>query len=123
MSPLDSETLFSPEKTYIMVGLSCKLGRSLAEWMVASGAKHLVLTSRIPAVEDEWIEEQSTGGATVKVIANDITDKQAVKDLRDEIQKIMPAVSDVANGAIVLSDNLLQKVGYLHLGESNEAKD
>lgn len=108
--PLDTESMFSQKKTYILFGLSGELGRSLAEWMVAKGVKYLVLTSRNPAVENEWIEEQSQGGATIKVIANDITNKQAVKDLRDHIVKTMPPVGGVANGAMVLRDSLFQNM-------------
>ena len=108
--PLDTESMFSPKKTYILFGLSGELGRSLAEWMVAKGVKYLVLTSRNPAVENEWIDEQSKGGATIKVFANDITNKQAVKDLRDHIVKTMPPVGGVANGAMVLRDGLFQNM-------------
>lgn len=57
VTPLETEALFSPVKTYILFGLSGELGRSLAEWMIANGVKHLVLTSRTPTVEKEWIEE------------------------------------------------------------------
>lgn len=78
--------------------------------MIAKGARYLVLTSRNPAVEHEWIEEQSRGGATVKVFANDITNKQAVKDLRDHIMKTMPPIGGVANGAMVLRDGLFQNM-------------
>lgn len=108
--PLDTDSMFSPKKTYILFGLSGELGRSLAEWMVAQGVKYLILTSRNPAVENEWIEEQSKGGATIKVFANDITDRQAVKDLRDHIVKTMPPVGGVANGAMVLRDGLFQNM-------------
>ena len=108
--PLETKDLFSPIKTYILFGLSGELGRSLAEWMVASGVKYLVLTSRNPAVEKEWIEEQSRDGAVIKVIANDITNKEAVKHLRDEIAETMPPVGGIANGAMVLCDSLFQNM-------------
>lgn len=108
--PLETESLFSPRKTYILFGLSGELGRSLAEWMIASGVKYLVLTSRNPAIENEWIEEQSRDGATIKVIANDITNRQAVKDLRDQVVKTMPPVGGVANGAMVLCDSIFQNM-------------
>ena len=110
VTPLETETLFSPAKTYILFGLSGELGRSLAEWMIANGVRHLVLTSRTPTVENEWIEEQSRGGASIKVIANDITNRQAVQDLRDEILETMPPVGGVANGAMVLCDSLFQNM-------------
>lgn len=110
VTPLETEKIFSPSKTYILFGLSGELGRSLAEWMIANGVKHLVLTSRTPNVENAWIEEQSRGGATIKVVANDITNKEAVKDLRDEILETMPPVGGVANGAMVLCDSLFQNM-------------
>lgn len=122
VTPLETETLFSPVKTYILFGLSGELGRSLAEWMIANGVKNLVLTSRTPIVENEWIEEQSRGGATIKVVANDITNRQAVKDLRDHILETMPPVGGVANGAMVLCDSLFQNMDISNWEKTTKPK-
>ena len=64
--PIDSEDLFRPDRTYLLVGLSGELGRSLCQWMVEHGARYVVLTSRNPKVSHEWIESFASYGATVR---------------------------------------------------------
>ena len=44
--PVDTSTLFSPNKTYILVGLTGQIGQSMCRWMVQCGARHIVVTSR-----------------------------------------------------------------------------
>lgn len=44
--PLDPRSLFSPDKTYLLVGLSGQIGQSMCRWMVKNGARHIVVTSR-----------------------------------------------------------------------------
>jgi hypothetical protein len=44
--PVDTQNLFSPNKTYILVGLTGHIGQSMCRWMVQSGARHIVVTSR-----------------------------------------------------------------------------
>jgi hypothetical protein len=38
--------LFSPSKTYVLIGLSGQIGQSITRWMVQTGARHVVITSR-----------------------------------------------------------------------------
>jgi SAM-dependent methyltransferase len=65
--PIDSADLFSREKTYLLVGLAGDLGRSLCLWMIQHGARHVVLTSRNPKVDQTWIDEMASLCAVVKV--------------------------------------------------------
>lgn len=53
---IDEGTIFRRDKTYLMVGMSDQVGQSLCQWMVARGAKHVVLTSRRPKVHPEFIK-------------------------------------------------------------------
>ena len=66
VQPVDSEDLFRPDRTYLLVGLSGEVGQSLCQWMVGHGARYVVLTSRNPKISNEWIELQEAVGATVK---------------------------------------------------------
>jgi hybrid polyketide synthase/nonribosomal peptide synthetase ACE1 len=63
--PVDASVLFSPNKTYWLVGLTGTLGMSLCEWMIHHGARYVVLSSRAPKVETRWQEEMTSLGATV----------------------------------------------------------
>ena len=44
--PIDASTLFSANKTYLLVGLTGDLGQSICKWMVESGARNLIVSSR-----------------------------------------------------------------------------
>jgi acyl transferase domain-containing protein len=44
--PINTTNLFSPNKTYLLVGLTGHIGQSMCRWMARSGARHIVVTSR-----------------------------------------------------------------------------
>lgn len=67
--PLDARRLFSQNKTYLLVGLTGEIGRSVCEWMVSNGAGCVCLTSRNPKINKEWLESFDGTNATVKVFA------------------------------------------------------
>lgn len=63
---VDAYYKFKADRTYLLFGLSGQLGKSLCTWMVRHGAKHVVLTSRCPQVDDQWVKEMEFLGAVVK---------------------------------------------------------
>ncbi|KAJ4361126.1 uncharacterized protein N0V89_001695 [Didymosphaeria variabile] len=65
--PIDDRNMFSDSKTYWLAGLTGSLGLSLCEWMIAKGAKYIVMTSRKPNVSRAWQERMASLGAVVKV--------------------------------------------------------
>ncbi|KAL9044695.1 MAG: hypothetical protein Q9214_002185 [Letrouitia sp. 1 TL-2023] len=72
--PVEVETIeerqdfFEDRKTYWLAGLSGDLGQSICDWMVAHGARYIVLTSRSPKVPEEWIQAHKAQGTTVTCI-------------------------------------------------------
>lgn len=66
--PIDSGRLFSDNKTYLLIGLTGDLGRSICRWMLGHGAKHVALSSRHPQVETRWLEEMVELGGNVLVL-------------------------------------------------------
>ena len=104
--PLDARGLFSRDKTYLLVGLSGQIGRSLCEWMVSNGAGCVCLTSRRPKIEERWVESFRETGATVKVFAMDVLDKSSLERVVKDIRMTCPPIAGVANGAMVLEDQL-----------------
>ena len=102
--------LFSKEKSYLLVGLSGKIGQSLAEWMVSSGAGCVILTSRNPKVDSEWLNSFKGTGSTVKVASMDATDMRSVENAIKEIRATSLPIGGVANGAMVLHDTLFSKM-------------
>ena len=65
VQPASNLVSLSPNKTYLLVGMTGDLGRSVCQWMIGRGARHVVLTSRKPKVEGWWIEEMARLGGQV----------------------------------------------------------
>lgn len=60
---------FKYDRTYLLIGLSGNLGRSLCRWMIIRGARHVVLTSRNPVIEQSWLDEMAELGGEITVMA------------------------------------------------------
>lgn len=108
--PLETTSFFSKEKTYLLIGLSGKIGQSITEWMVANGAGCVCLTSRLPAIDDKWLKSFEGTGATVKVYSMDVTNMRNVQNVMKDIRAQCPPIAGLANGAMVLHDGLFSKM-------------
>ncbi|GFG06092.1 nonribosomal peptide synthetase 14 [Aspergillus udagawae] len=130
--PIDTQTLFRSDRSYLLVGCTGGLGQSLTRWMVQNGVRYLILTSRsVNKVNQVWLDELERMGAQVHLFELDIADKSALLAMHDHVQQQLPPIAGVANAAMVLSDRLfndmtvedLQKVlnpkvaGTAHLDE------
>ncbi|KAK1966752.1 putative hybrid NRPS/PKS enzyme [Colletotrichum sublineola] len=120
--PLDPSRLFSRKKTYILMGLSGQVGQSMCRWMVANGARHIVVTSRDPDKKVFWKEELNRKGANIVIEAVDITVKAQLARLRTRILEAMPPIGGVANGAMVLLDSLFADMTYESLQKTMRPK-
>ncbi|KAH8690646.1 hypothetical protein BGW36DRAFT_432439 [Talaromyces proteolyticus] len=109
-----SETLVHSNRTYLLVGLASAggLGVTLAEWMINHGARHIILTSRHPKIDPAWISLHASQGVDIQVIANDVTDRDSLKDMIDSIRLSCPPIAGVVNGAMVLSDGSFEQMTY-----------
>ena len=67
ISRLDTKPIFKADRTYWLVGLSRGLGLSICDWMIAKGAKYVVISSRSPNVEASWEESCRKNGAVVGI--------------------------------------------------------
>ncbi|KAI0117978.1 polyketide synthetase [Nemania sp. FL0031] len=104
VEPIDSRLTFSQSKTYWLAGLSGSLGISLCQWMINHGARHVVISSRRPKIEDSWLRQMAEMGATVKVMSCDMTNEVEVTETYDDICSTLPPIAGVVNGAMVLKD-------------------
>ncbi|KAK4067253.1 uncharacterized protein Triagg1_7696 [Trichoderma aggressivum f. europaeum] len=96
--------LFVADKTYWLIGLAGDLGRSICDFMITHGARHIVLSSRNPVVDEEWVQHHASRNATVVFKRADITKKEDLVAVLDEINATLPPVFGVANGTLVLKD-------------------
>lgn len=69
ITSLDSGPLFQDNKTYWLAGLTGALGVSLCDWMIDHGATSLVLTSRNPQVDPQWLSTHAQHGATITIMS------------------------------------------------------
>lgn len=101
---VDAKQMFRNDRTYWLVGLSRDLGLSICDWMISKGAKHIVITSRSPTVDPEWVGSWKRRGVEIKIIANDICDLVAVERVYHEICSTLPPLAGIMQGAMVLVD-------------------
>lgn len=106
--PLDTQSFFAPDKTYLLVGMTGELGQSLCQFMIRCGARHIVLASRNPPTGyEKWFESNDkTVELNVKMVKMDVTSREEVHATVSEIRKSMPEIAGVANAALVLEDSL-----------------
>lgn len=69
VAPPRPALLFKQDRTYMLVGMTGEMGRSLCEWMVRNGAGAVVLTSRNPKIDQAWVDELQELGAKIKIAA------------------------------------------------------
>ncbi|KAJ5597961.1 hypothetical protein N7537_008045 [Penicillium hordei] len=103
---IDPASQMRGDRTYVMIGLTGELGQSLCQFMVLHGARHLVVASRNPAKSPAWKANLEKQGATIQVLSVDVTNADAVRQLRVDLEYRMPQVGGIVNGAMVLSDGL-----------------
>lgn len=98
-----------PDKVYLLIGGAGGFGFATAKWLVAEGARHLVLASR-SGVKDEAtaaeIERLRAEGVEITVAKLDVTDTDAVRALVKEIT-VERALGGVFHMAMVLDDALI----------------
>ena len=105
-TPSKTRTILRPDASYILIGGTGGLGRSMARWMVSKGARNLVLVSRngsATAKVKELVEDLATIGAQVVVRRCDVSDSASVQKLIASELVGLPEVRGVVHGAMVLS--------------------
>ncbi|KAK2613401.1 hypothetical protein N8I77_000319 [Diaporthe amygdali] len=110
-------TMFKHNMTYWVVGLSGDLGISLCDWMISTGARHLVLTSRKPNIDKAWMESHLRDGVHITIIPCDITSYPALTTAHAQICAAHPPIAGVFNGAMVLRDTFIRNMEFTQLEE------
>ncbi|KAF2758046.1 hypothetical protein EJ05DRAFT_500564 [Pseudovirgaria hyperparasitica] len=124
ISRLDSGLLFDCNKTYWLVGLSAGLGPSICDWMLAHGARYVVLSSRNPRVDEIWLQGHERNGIVIKIFRCDVTAQDAVQDTYSRIatDEQLPPLAGVINGAMVLKDNPIRNMSTSDLNDVLQPK-
>ncbi|RYP52695.1 hypothetical protein DL768_002202 [Monosporascus sp. mg162] len=105
---------FSANATYVIVGGGGGLGRSLAEWMVKSDARHILLLSRSGASRPstkELIRRLTKQGAHVAAWECDVGSESSLVEALDRCRvEQWPPIKGVIQGAMVLNDAIYQNM-------------
>ena len=106
----------TPSATILLTGGLGGLGLSLAQWLVAHGAKNIVLMSRSHATPSaqEKIRALEERGARVVVARGDIANAQDVARVLDEIKASLPPLRGIVHAAGVLKDGMLLQQNREH---------
>ncbi len=93
--------------TYLISGGLSGFGLATAEWLVARGARHLVLMGRRGAATPgaaEAIARMEEAGAKVRVAALDVTNEESLAALMSDLRRDGATVRGVIHAAMVLDD-------------------
>ncbi|KEY66410.1 hypothetical protein S7711_05843 [Stachybotrys chartarum IBT 7711] len=119
---LQHDRLFSPCKTYLLVGLTGDLGLSICEWMVGNGVRYIAMSSRNPRVHQGFVEYLERRGAVLRVFAFDISNENALRLAYQQVCDTMPPVGGVMNGAMVLKDRAFLSTTWEEFDSAMSAK-
>jgi NAD(P)-dependent dehydrogenase (short-subunit alcohol dehydrogenase family) len=103
---LDVRGVFSADKTCVMAGMAAELGQSLCRFMVNYGARYIVLASRNPISDANWLADMRMASAEVRAVKMDVADRAQVQARLSIIRNTMPEIAVIANAALVLEDTL-----------------
>ncbi|KAL0256846.1 Type I Iterative PKS [Diplodia seriata] len=108
--------LFRPDATYLIVGGTGGLGRSMAKWMAQKGARNVVLLSRSGKTDGkvgQLIEDvRQSLDANIVVRACDVADEASVRALVADCKASMPPIRGVIHAAMVLKDVLFENMTF-----------
>ncbi|KAI1339087.1 ketoacyl-synt-domain-containing protein [Xylariaceae sp. FL0016] len=113
--PKKPTQLLKGDATYILIGGTGGLGRSMARWMVGRGARHLVLVSRSGSATGkvkDLIDEAAKSEAQIVVRRCNVADPADVEELVNFGLDGMPPVKGLIHGAMVLRDVLYEKMTF-----------
>ncbi len=102
---------FSADAAYVIAGGLGGLGLLVSEWMVARGARHLVLVGRRGPDDaaSRAIAELTSRGVEVRTVAADVSDAAAIETVIREIEAGDAPLRGVVHAAGVLDDGVLTR--------------
>ncbi|WP_300471734.1 SDR family NAD(P)-dependent oxidoreductase [Breoghania sp.] len=103
---------FSGERAQVIVD---GFGSALLDWLADHGVSHLAVIGRSGAAREEaqqTIARLEARGVTVKVIACDATDREALSRALGDIRADLPPISGVFHTAMMLHDTLIANLDH-----------
>ncbi|XP_018303406.1 fatty acid synthase [Mycetomoellerius zeteki] len=105
-------TYINPEKSYVLVGGLGGFGLELTDWMVARGAKFIILVSRSgirTGYQALCVRRWRENGVKIVIFTADVTTLSGTQRLIQESNRLAP-VGGIFNLAVVLRDALIENL-------------
>ena len=106
--PRSKEVSFHADASYLITGGLSGFGFAVAEWMLQSGAKHLVLVGRSGASSEtaqQGIARLRELGGEITALAIDVTSAPEVERLFATIAADLPPLRGIVHSAMVIEDS------------------
>ncbi|KAM0519096.1 hypothetical protein ACHAPE_004092 [Trichoderma viride] len=113
--PPPRSDMLERDATYVIIGGTGGLGRSITRRMVCRGARHIVLLSRGGKMTEEvnkLVKESRKLGASIYVVPCDVANKENVYELVEQLQDDLPPIRGIIHAAMVLRDVLFEKMTF-----------
>ncbi|MDJ1172322.1 SDR family NAD(P)-dependent oxidoreductase [Roseofilum sp. BLCC_M154] len=109
----------SSEGSYLITGGLGALGLHTAQGLVEKGAKNIILTGRRPPSEkvQESIQQLEQAGCQVNVLLGDVSRKEEIAQILEQIQTSMPSLKGIIHAAGVLDDGTIQQMNWERFGQ------
>jgi NAD(P)-dependent dehydrogenase (short-subunit alcohol dehydrogenase family) len=101
-----SSSLLLADASYLIIGGTGGLGRSITRWMARKGAKHIILASRSSNVSSNvksLIQDLAVEGTKVVVCQCDVARQEDVARIISECSHDLPPIRGVIHSAMVLN--------------------
>lgn len=102
------------DASYLITGAFGALGRKVAEWLVASGARHLALVSRRPPDDKAscWLQGLSEQGVQLLTLQADVSVMAELAEVFVQLDRTMPPLRGVMHAAGILDDSVFSKLEW-----------
>ncbi|KAL4940241.1 hypothetical protein BDV06DRAFT_224294 [Aspergillus oleicola] len=101
------------DASYLLVGGGGGIGGSIAHWLVAHGARNLVILSRSAETNPAaaaLVTELQPKGCRVKLLSCDVSNKEQLSEALKSCAEDLPPIRGVVQGAMVLQDSILERM-------------
>jgi acyl transferase domain-containing protein/NADPH:quinone reductase-like Zn-dependent oxidoreductase/acyl carrier protein/SAM-dependent methyltransferase len=100
---------FRENATYLIVGGLGGLGLVAAEWLIAGGARHIVLMGRREPNDETFakIKQLESTGARITTFRGDVSKPEDVSGVLQYIDSSLPSLRGIIHSALVLDDAVI----------------
>lgn len=119
-----STPLFRSDCGYLVTGGLSGLGLRTAEWMAASGARHLFLMGRSGATSEAQttIRKMEDAGTNIRIVAGDVGKVDDLRSVLDQMVADQPRIGGIMHCAGVIDDGVLLQQDWLRFANVMHAK-